>query len=285
MDKVTISVEFLSSVLGTDVGSFPQEEAQIEGFLKGEIVKKLDAAKRTGKDEAFGRAKRETAEELEKKIAEKLGVEKSDLDKMVDAYMEKNKASFKADPKDIRNSDVYIEDMKSEKQKYVELEKLKNDELTKIQKQSITEKLKTKAIELITEGGYVLPEDRVKRENQIDLFISNILNSNDFKPLEDGKKFQVLDKDGNPVRNDVHAELDFDTFFTGKANSYFDVSKTDGRKAPENKTDQNGKVLTVPDFNSSEEYVQKLYATKDPEVRAALAKSYDERLKKGDITD
>ncbi len=286
MDKVTISLEFLASVLGTDAGSIPQEEAQIEGFLKGEIKKKIDNAHRTGKDEAFGRAKRETAEAFEKSLSEKLGVDKADVDTMIDSYVEKNKKSFKADPKDIRNSDVYIEDMKAERAKVAEAEAKANEFKSSIEKERVSEKIRSKAIELMSKGGYVLPTDETKRNNQIDLFVSNILNSNKFKSL-DNKKIQILDAEGNVVRNELMDEVDFESFLTSKADSYFEVSKADRRKAPENggASPGAGGNVAIPAFKTQDEYANLLYTTKDPAVREAMAKKFDTMLKAGDITE
>jgi ribosomal protein L23 len=289
--RIEISVEFLASLLGKEVGtlkeSFEKEGANHEELIKSDIVAKLAQAKRDGKDESYGRAKREVAETYEKDLAEKLGTKVGKLDEMVAEYQQKIKSSIDKDddPVKIRNSQVYIEDLKAEKLKIQELENDYKNKLSSFEREKVETVIREKAIDLISKKNYVLPTNEDAKKNQINLLIKELMNENQFKVL-DGKKVQILDKENNVVRNELLDEMDFDSYFTGKANSYFDISDQDGRRAPENRQqDPNNPKpkVTVSPFKDENEYANALYSTTDPDTLEAMGQMFDSQVKRGDF--
>lgn len=284
METISVSVEFLASVLGTEAGTLKgklgEDQKNNEDFLKGEITSKLDKAKRAGKDEAFGRAKRETAEEIEKKIAEKFGVDVGNVDDMINAYIENNKKTFKANPNDIRSSDIYVEDMKAEKKRIQDLEAEYKNKLSSIERERVRDVIEQRASQLLSDGGYILPEDKEKRERQVRMLLREALDGDAQFKLLDGKKIQLIDKDGNVMRNDVLDELDFDTYFKNLAGATFDVSKDPGKETPGNRTDPGKKDIKIPAYTTDEEYMKLLHETTDKDVREALKQDWESKQKK-----
>jgi ribosomal protein L23 len=288
---IEVSVEFLASLLGKDAGtlkeSFDKEGAKSEDIIKAEFVSKLTQAKRDGKDEAFGRAKREVAEAYEKDLSEKLGTKVGKVDEMLAEYQQNIKASFDKDddPVKVRNSKVYLDDLKAERLKAQELEKEYQNKLSTFEREKVETVIREKAMELIGKKNYVLPTNEAAKKNQINLLIKELMNENQFKVL-DGKKVQILDKDNNVVRNELLDEMDFDSYFTGKADTYFDVSDQDGRRAPENRQqDPNNPKpkVTVTAFKSEDDYANALYSTTDPDTLEAMGQMFDQQVKRGDF--
>lgn len=296
MEKVTLSLEFLASLLGKDAGSLAdtlknaegqqKSDDDIQDFVKSEITKKIDAAKKAGKDESYGRAKRETAEDIEKKIAEKLGVEKSDIESMVDTWIDTNQKKFKATkPEDIKNSDVYINDIKAEREKYKSLEdKFKADKANWEQEVVKDQAMRT-GMDLIREAGFILPEDSSRMKNQLKLFFSDLLSDPNITLKKDDDKIKVLDKDGNPIRNDLMDEVDFNTFITSKADTYFDKAAPGGKKSPGNKTDKPGGDIKIPEFKTPEEFMSALDQQSDDKVKDKMYEVYTEKIKSGEIVE
>ncbi len=287
--KIEISVEFLASLLGKEVGSlketFEKEGANHEELFKSDFVAKIAQVKRESRDETFGRAKREVAEQYEKDLAEKLGTKVGKIDEMITEYQQIVKSSIDKDddPVKIRNSKVYLEDLKAEKLKAQELENTYKTQLSTFEREKVETVVREKALEIIGKKNYVLPVSEAARANQINLLVKEIMNENQFKVL-DGKKIQILDKEGNAVRDELLNEMDFDNYFTGKANTYFDVSDQDGRKAPENKQqDPNKPKTTVSPFKTEDEYANALYSTTDPETLEAMGAMFDQQVKRGDF--
>jgi hypothetical protein len=295
MEKITLNVEFLASLLGQkDAGSFaellksadgqPKPDDEVENLIKSELTKKLDAAKSAGKKESHGRALRETAEEIEKKIAESLGVEKAGVDEMIEAWKTENLKSFKAKPDDIKNSDVYIQDIKTEREKYKTLEATFQTEKSNWENSAIQDTARKRGLEVISEHGYILPEDKAKMNNQLNLFFSSLFTSPDVKLKKDGDNIKVYDKDGNPVRNDLMDEVNFDHFLISKLDTVFDKAAAGGKKSAENKTAGSG-AGNIPLFTTPEEYVTALNAEKDEKVRDDMYKVYSQKVKSGEIVE
>jgi hypothetical protein len=292
--KIEISVEFLAEVLGTSAGSLKEtlekEGAKQEEIIKESVAKKLAQAKdegeRSGKKEGYGRGEREVSERYEAKLAEKLGTKVGRLDDIIAEYQQIVKSSIDKDddPVKIRNSKVYLEDMKAEKLKVQEVETEYKTKLSTLERKEVESIVREKAIEIIGKKNYVLPQSEVARNNQINTLVKEIMNDNQFKVL-DGKKVQILDKEGNAVRDELLNEMEFDTFFTGKADTYFDVSDQDGRRAPENRQqDPNPKPkVTVAAFKSEDEYANALYSTTDPDTLEAMGAMFDQQVKRGDF--
>lgn len=284
METISVSVEFLASVLGTEAGvltgKLGDDQKKNEDFLKTEITAKLDKAKRAGKDESFGRAKRETAEEIEKKVAEKFGVDLGTIDEMIERYVENNKKTFKANPNDIRSSDIYVEDLKAERKRIQELEDSYKTKLANVERERVRDVIEQRAAQLLADGGYILPEDKEKRERQTKMLLREALDGDAQFKLLDGKKIQLVDKEGNVMRNDLLDELDFDSYFNKLASSTFDVSKDPGKETPGNKTTPEKKDIKIPTYTNEEEYMNLLWTEKDPAVREALKQDWESKQKK-----
>jgi hypothetical protein len=199
---------------------------------------------------------------------------------MIDAYIENNKKTFKANPNDIRSSDIYVEDMKAEKKRIQDLEAEYKNKLSAIERERVRDVIEQRAAQLLTDGGYILPEDKEKRERQVKMLLREALDGDAQFKLLDGKKIQLIDKEGNVMRNDVLDELDFDTYFNKLAGSTFDVSKEPGRQTPANKTEPGKPPVKIPAYTTDEEYMKLLHETTDKDVREALKQDWESKQKK-----
>lgn len=300
MDKITINLEFLAGVLGTTVGSLVDSlkiddsnfkpETEVQAFLAEQFRNKLEAAKIAGKNESYGRAKKEEFEKAESEVATILGVEKTTLKEMLESYAEANKKPNKANPNDVRNSEAYLEDMKVERQKYSEL-KTEFENFKSNNEKSQTEKtVRERGMELITEGGFILPTDTAKRNKQLEIFFKDLLGEGiKFAEDPETKKIKVLDSEGNPVRNEMLNEVDFDSFIKGKANSTWDVDATGGRDTTGNKSKpphtKKEDEVQIPPYSTTEEFVKLSYEIADTKVLSAMEQDYKARQAKGEFTE
>lgn len=299
--EYTKIVESIASGLGTDAGEFSEalikegENSQLDleklsGLLSKVTKDRIIKVSGESRDEGYGRAKKETMEQLESRLAEKYGVEKTRFDDMLDGIITKQKETFKANPNDIRNSDVYLNDIKAEQKK---AEELRKDFETKQQgwkREQVQLLGQSRAQRYLEDSNFSLPEDQTKKDNLIKLFLNDVFNNPETRIEPEGGNLKILDKDGYPIRNEMKEEINFDDFLEAKATMYFEKrndrkpASTGNHREGTQQTDQ----IAVPDFSSADEFIgliQEAVKSGDKEKVAALKSKYDAKVKSGEITE
>jgi len=292
-------LELIADVLGTSAGSLSEliesdnDEKSAENLKKhfnSVIQKKIDKAKRLGKDEALGQAKRTALDKAESELAEKYGVDKKELPDLVESIVEKNREKIKSNPDDIRNSDVYLEDIKKVKDEYKKLEDSFDQFKTNQKKEKVHSSVQQSARSLLQEK-FALPEDKKKRSRMVDLFLNDLLGSDVSFDLDDDGKVKVLDSNGNPLRTEMMDEIELDKLVEKRASEIFDPKQDCGRQSPNNRNNggggagSGGEDFEIPSFTTSEEFVNILNDTEDPSEIEALNKAYESKVEAGELQD
>lgn len=127
-------LEFFAPLLGKGAGELSEAiKKDDEGNLDIDNAKQviLDAQKerlksieKEARDEGYGRAKREVLTEKERELADKFKIEGdiSSIEQLVEKAIENNKPDGAITPEAIRESDVYLSDIKALKEKNESLE-------------------------------------------------------------------------------------------------------------------------------------------------------------------
>lgn len=292
MSKVELSLEFLEGVLGTTPGSLAEllksadgselTTEQVESALKPKFSEKITASFQEGRKQGLDQETRKAGEKFSKEIQEKYGLEKRlPVMEAIEAVLESKKSTFKADPKDIRNSDIYIADIKEREKKIKALE----DSIEAGKKEAELKEIESE-IDKATDSvlkGYALPEHEEMRKSNIDAFRLSIRNGVVFN-REEGK-ITIYDKDGAVIRNDMQDPVDLEAFIAGRASKMFVVAKDGERRMPGRPAGDDPDTTRKFAFKSSEEYVQQLNRETDPKTREAMSKSYDAAVASGAIKD
>lgn len=291
-------LEGIASALGTDAGSLqelvdPESDdfSKLTEHLKASVQEKIKEAKVAGKQEAYGRAKREVLEQTEKELAEKYGVDQSPVNELVEKIIQEKAEKVKADPKDIRNSDVYIQDIQAERQKVKEIEEKFEAERQKFERDQTLSVARAKTHEIFANSDFALPEDEAIKANQLKLFFQSIENDPTIQIKQEGEKLLVHDKDGNPLRDSMMNELDYEGLVKQRAKSVFQVKKDPGRQSPGEKP-KPGKGggdaddIKVPEFKTKNEFWRLLNSPDlNTNQKKKLSEVYKQKEEAGEIVD
>lgn len=296
MENITISLESLASVLGTSHESL-SESLKADGKMKpdNEIVETIKGfasnhfkkIKSDNHNEGFNRAKKEVLSSKEKELKAKfeLSDDFENFDGLIEAIVSKQSAKNKMNPEDVRNSEHYKNDIKSWTDKYSkiksEYEQFKNNVQTEKTNSIVSSRVKS-ILENV-ENKYVLPENETIRSNHFKSFMGLILGDNvKFGVNESTGAIDVMDKDGNLLRDDMQQTLDFDGYIQRHAKGFYQVAQGDQRKGTGNQTQGGTAGSGNHNFNitSSEDYMRQYTAEKDAKVREAMKAHYENLVSK-----
>lgn len=285
-------MEFVASVLGTEPGVLAESlksadgnlkpEAEIQQSLKELFGKKLNDARKTGLDEGYGRGKKEGLSSEEKKIAQKFEIaEYQGIEGLIDAIVSKTSQHSKLNPDDVRKSEHYINDLKAKNE---EIKKLKGDYENfkgQVEFEKISSKVNSAIKSIIEnpENKYVLPTNPTIRENLFNSMVANVWNGG-YKFEVGDKAIGVLDKEGQPVRDEMLTPVTFEDFVHGHAKGFFEIAQGDGRSGTGAQTQGAGAGQTFK-FQNGEDYLKQFTSEADPVKRAAMKASFDQQVSKG----
>lgn len=287
MSEIKISLESLARVLGKAPGEIsealksendeqkPQKE--IDHYIESNFQNKLKGAISESRDEGFGRGKRESLTEIEKWIGSEfeiapMGDIKAQIQKLKESV---EKTEIK--PEDIEKSDIFKSKLDTAitavKTKLGEENERLSGELNSLRRAQVQTKLGGHLRSLLKENNFVLPEDGTIAKNIFNAYMAAVWNNDvDFK-IDEGKDMPVMtDKEGNPVKDDMHNVLTVNDYALAKAKEYFLQRTGDGRDVSGNQTQGGGGGGRYV-FKSAEEAMKAANAEKDPKTRMEILES------------
>jgi hypothetical protein len=268
------------------------------GFVNHIATVEANATK-AGKDEGYGRGKREALTDLESKLKETYGVNstKTGLELIADVITEKvgtggtksmteeelKKLPFVAQLTDkLAQAQTQINDLTSA-----------NTELTTFKTQAESRELNTfvynEALKVFNGLNPVLPDDENAKSKHIKIFENAILNGGKYKIEEvDGKQtIFITDEGGNYINNQMKSgRLTFAEHVKNVATDYFAFQKQDGKAAPGNGGGSGGdgagggSTFVVPAMNSEQDFTREIEKPGlTPEQRSAVKVAWVEKNK------
>lgn len=283
---ITISVESLARVLGTQPGAIsealksegdePKPQSEIDNYLVSAFQKKIDQAVRDGKDEGFGRGKRESLSEIEKWVSEKFEIAPTgDIKSQIQQLSEKLAKKPEVNPEEIEKSEIFQTKLSSAvdavKAKFEEKEQEFRQKEEAWRRQRIERIVSKQAENLLKQNNFVIPEDEKIANNLKSLFVRSLMSDEyDFKLSENEDDFQLTDKNGNPLKDELHNVIGFTDIGLEKAREFFTVRSGDGRDVSGNRTQTPTGGAGVYKFESMEQAMKAYYAEKDPEKQVQI---------------
>lgn len=282
---ITISVESLARVLGTQPGAIsealksegdePKPQSEIDNYLVTAFQKKIDQAVRDGKDEGFGRGKRESLSEIEKWVSEKFEIAPTgDIKSQIQQLSEKLAKKPEVNPEEIEKSEIFQTKLSSAvdavKAKFEEKENEFRQKEEAWRRQRIERIVSKQAENLLKQNNFVIPEDEKIANNLKSLFVRSLMSDEyDFKLSENEDDFQLTDKNGNPLKDELHNVIGFADIGLEKAREFFTVRSGDGRDVSGNRT-QTPTGVDAYKFEDMESAMKAYYAEKDPEKQTQI---------------
>lgn len=283
---ITISVESLARVLGTQPGAIQQAlnaegdeqkpQNEIDNYLVSAFQKKIDQAVRDGKDEGFGRGKRESLSEIEKWVSENYNVAPTgDIKSQIQQLSEKLAKKPEIRPEEIEKSEVFqtklSEAVNAVKTKFEEKENEFRAKEEQWRRQRIERILSKRADDLLKQNNFIIPEDEKIANNLKNLYVRSLMSDEyDFKLSESEDDFQITDKNGNPLKDDLHNVIGFEDIGLEKAREFFTVRSGDGRDVSGNRTQTPTGGGSAYKFEDMESAMKAYYAEKDPEKQTQI---------------
>lgn len=283
---ITISVESLARVLGTQPGAISEAlksegdeqkpQSEIDNYLVSAFQKKIDQAVRDGKDEGFGRGKRESLSEIEKWVSENYEIAPTgDIKSQIQQLSEKLAKKPEIKPEEIEKSEVFqnklSEAVNAVKSRFEEKENEFRTQQEQWRRQRIERILSKQADNLLKQNNFIVPEDEKIANNLKNLFVRSLMSDEyDFKLSESEDDFQITDKNGNPLKDDLHNVIGFEDIGLEKAREFFTVRSGDGRDVSGNRTQTPTGGGSAYKFEDMESAMKAYYAEKDPEKQTQI---------------
>jgi hypothetical protein len=241
MDKIINAQAFEAYLVKTlkitseELASLYNEAGELTDFS---LIEQKDTARisklTTDKTNQYNRGLKEGAEKLEKAVKDKYDVE-SDLIgvELFDHVVETKVAEVKgAAPEDILKNPEVIklqnQHSKALKDKDKEWQQKLTDKEKEINKASLFNKVKTRALVEFEKLNPILPENAEKAQALKDVFLEKIAK---FNYQEEGEDFVVLKEDGTPLQDSHSYNVTFADHIKGHADKLFDFKKAEDRSS------------------------------------------------------
>ena len=188
-------------------------------FLSTLFADRLKGVLSTGREEGFGRGKKEVLSKAEREFSEQFGIESADFARMGEALVNKVKGSVKLDPNDVKNSDVYKAEVERFNLKIGEKDEALNNILMAHTRMETERKLEDYLNPLIEE--YEISKPHLLTKCKEDVFSDTTqvrLNS-------DKSDVELFTKSGDVARNELGYEMKVPDLLRKHLDNYFDRKK------------------------------------------------------------
>lgn len=218
-----------------------KSDDDIKSYVGSLWKEKVKAVSGTKAQQFLAKGRKEAFEEVEASLGE-LGIDQFEtwrdaLPKLIDT----GKSQAQTNPKDVRNSEVYINDVKALKEKLQTAEQKAQQVADEYAAKFTNRVAKSKVIDILKkeENGFVLPASETIFTTRLNNLLSalNEVEVNGQKTpvklIADGDDVKVLNQDGSPVLDDDFNELTFEKLAKKTAETRFFETKQPGdRQSP-----------------------------------------------------
>lgn len=249
MSEITISMEFLSGVLGTPVGELskalkkddsdelkPQKE--IEKFISTGITKKLKDAESAAHDEGHGRGTRESLSKKEKELKEKFSLKSKSIDEMFAEIQERKSESSgqngQMTDEDVKASELYVKtvgDLQAQlKEKETEIQTIRDDQ-AKAELDSLIDSISEKVYVSEDAKSFVRPKTQEIAENLKRDYKDKFRNKVKWGRDKDGNAIPV-DEKGKPLTDDYRNPISPEKLAFDVMSGMYETATSEQRDAP-----------------------------------------------------
>lgn len=249
--------EIKSALLNEEGQLIENLEQKIKEIHEENLTAQTNARKEIF-DNGYKKAQKEVLEKKESELRQKFEVSGGNLDDIVQEIYDSGKKEANINPSDVKNSEVYLTDVKKFQTRIQELETALEGE----KKQREMDKIRSVAYDRIPaalkEAKKVLPEDADMRE-YVDLIMLQMERKGIRIALNDeGEPFPV-NEEGNRIRNDrTLKDLTFQEVI--ESNAFFlPTAQNSGGESPGNANPaggRSGKSFDYSHVKSSEDYIK-----------------------------
>lgn len=288
MENITLSLEAMAGLIGIQPGELSaavkndkdelKPQADIDKYIKEMYSSKLNVVRSEARNEGHGRGKRETLTTLEKEIAQKYGVDPADTDTMIKTIIKKSGEGKEVTPEMIKSSETYVNDLKSEIDKRLaieqDFEQFKTGVTLKEQKSAV----RGAALKALQDSKeFKLPKTEKVLSRLLDALTEEIMTDRKID-IKDGE-ISLLDKNGNPIRNNLQNVMTLSDVTLSVGADYFEPMTGDGRSSPGAET-QKGGQQTAHNFEpvkDQEDFINRYRALDTMEKKQAFKAFYDQQ--------
>lgn len=289
--NIEVSLEFMAGLIGIKPGELSEAikndeelkpQAEIYEFVKSTYSSKLNDVRKEARDEGYGRGKRESLTGLEKTLAEKYGIEAAGIDKMISAIIKKSGKEQKITPELIKASETYVQDLKTEIDKRLAIERDFETFKTGVTAEEQKRTVKSEALKILEQNKFALPKSQKVKDRLLDTFVEEIMSGRKIA-IKDGE-ISVTDENGNPIRNDLQNVMTFNDVSVSLASEFFEIQNGDGRQSPGAQTPPSGGgAHKFPEIKSQEDFINHYRTISDLDEKRAFKQHYDQLVKENKI--
>lgn len=248
-------------------------------------IANFDKEHKANFDKGYNKAKAEVMSKLEKEVREKYSIseEKQGLE-LIDAVVAKTSTAGEADEEKVKRSKVFLDTvdaLKKEKEKVAkEWEDKFQGREKQLQKEATYKTVTEKAKAFIQSLNPILPADKTKAENQLNIILGQLGNY-DFEIQQDGR-ILVFQNEGGELKTlvDEHKHpVRFEDLVKSKANSFWDFKQGDQRAGTGNNNDGGGDGSANGGYKgpipkTEAEYLDLIAKTTDEKTQIEITKVY-----------
>jgi len=254
--------EIKSAVLKED-GEFIEN---LEDELRTLHESNLDSyrtERKTVFDNGYKKAQKDVLEKKEDELRSKFDVSGETIDEIVQGIYDNGKKEAKVNPSDVKNSEIYLNDIKKFQGKVSELESELLKERSERKYDRTSSVLDSFIPNALASAKKVLPED--SRNDHLELLKTHMREKGVYWEINEDGQPMPIDEDGNRIRNDKTLK-DFSAQEIIEKYSFFlPTAKNSGAQSPGNSNESpdggNNKydyssVKNVNDFNAELEKIK-----------------------------
>jgi len=247
-----INVEFLASVLGSDVEQITSAvkdgenflpEAEAQANLKKLVVERVNQERRSAKEEGYGRGKKESLNAKELEIRKNFDLKGATFDDMFKEMSERAKQKPDLKPEDVRNTEIYKLDMSKRDDRIAELAEQSESVVKTFKAKEVQRRVRSRVRDIIRDKGYVGKDGIKEGDFVFDAVVNSLSGKNAVIAISDDDTIVVRDDTGQIKLDDTTVKpVVFDDYVVSKLEQVYIIPESDGRKSPGNKNSPPGAV-------------------------------------------
>lgn len=247
---ITVNLEDLAHLLNighgelkeslTKDGKLIEDQSEITAKIRelhDENLEGFSSARKKAFDDGFKKAQKKVLEDRESELRSKYDVEGDTLESIVEAIESKARKNAKLNPSDVKNSEIYINDIQKLKDRVKDLESELDSEKSGRQADKVNALLDANLPDWIKESGKALSDKPEVRQQQLNL-LKIALREQGVEVRMDGDKLVPYKDDSVLVDEKTMKELTMSGAISQIA-LFLPDAKSGGGQSPGNRNDPN----------------------------------------------